>query len=91
MNDTKQLPASLPKVRHKLSVMSIEGHAEIAWNVHDYDSITHAKRMFDDLVKKRYQAFSVVRDANGVEKGERVAKFDPALEEILMVPPVSGG
>lgn len=79
------------KERHQLSVMGPEGHAEIVWNVHDYDSITHAKKMFDDLTKKGYQAFNVLRMDDRANKGGKITKFDPSLEEVILVPPVSGG
>ncbi|GAF80285.1 unnamed protein product [marine sediment metagenome] len=77
--------------RHTLAVMDISGHAEIAWNVEDYDSITNAKKMFDKLIKDGFQAFSVERDGPSVSKGGKITKFNPALEEIIMVPKVSGG
>ena len=77
--------------RHRLSVMGVEGHAEIVWDVHDYESITAAKKMFEELLVKGFQAFEVDREENGVSKGGKVTKFDPALEEVIMVPKVSGG
>jgi hypothetical protein len=83
--------ATRKKERHQLSVLGIEGHAEIAWNVEDFDSIKNAKAMFDDLIAKGYQAFVVDRDGASVGKGDRLTKFNPALEEIIMVPKVSGG
>ncbi len=77
--------------RHALSIMGPEGHAEIVWDVHDYDSITNAKKMFEKLVGSGFQAFSVEREEAKVSKGTRVRKFDPSLEEIIMVPKVAGG
>ena len=81
------------KQRHKLSVMGIEGHAEIVWDVHDFESIKAAKAMFDKLIGNGCQAFEVERtDAFAVpSKGGKITKFDPAAEEIIMVPKVSGG
>jgi hypothetical protein len=67
--------------------MDTSGHDELEWDIHDFKSIKKAKKMFDKLLKKGYRAFETA--AHG--KGERVKKFDPALEEIVMVPPVSGG
>lgn len=78
--------------QHRLSVMGIEGHAEIIWSIEDFGSIEHAKKMFDDLIAKGYQAFSVERDeSNGVSKGGRATKFVPSACELIMVPKVSGG
>ena len=85
------MPETKTKERHQLSIMGPEGHAEIVWNVHDYDSITAAKKMFDKLIKDGFQAFTVKREDDAVNKGGKITKFDPALEEIIMVPMVSGG
>ena len=81
------------KERHQLSVLGAEGHAEIVWNVHDFESIKNAKAMFDKLIGGGFQAFKVNRsdDGRGVSKGGKITKFDPAAEEVIMVPKVSGG
>ncbi len=80
--------------RHQLSIMGIEGHAEIVWSVHDFDSIKNAKAMFDKLTGDGFQAFAVKRTEDAMRqpsKGGKITKFDPALEEVIMVPKVSGG
>ena len=79
------------KTRHQLSIMGVKGHAEVVWDVHDYDSITAAKAMFDKLIKDRFTAFAVLRVGDKPGKGHKISAFDPALEEIIFVPPVSGG
>lgn len=82
------------KPQHKLSVMGPEGHAEIVWDVHDFDSVSNAKKMFDDLLSKKWQAFAVEREDDKIhsaKKGGKITKFDPSAGEIVMVPPVSGG
>ena len=68
-----------------------KGHDEIEWDIHDFKSIKRAKKMFDKMKKKGYQAFFVLREDGQTKKGNKITKFDPALEEIIMVPPVSGG
>jgi hypothetical protein len=96
MSDDK-VPSGWPPGKSEgqgvLSVMGVEGHATIAWDLRDYDSITHAKKMFDKLTKEDgFQAFSVDRgEGHSAEKGGRITKFDPSLCEIIMVPKVSGG
>lgn len=96
------MPKVEEKPRGKLAVMGPEGHAEIVWDAHDFDSVSHAKKMYDDLIAKGYNAFAVHRklkpddsdpskEIEVVEKGVKVKKFDPTAAEIIMVPPVSGG
>ncbi len=78
-------------LKHQLSVMGPEGHAEIVWSINDFDSIKNAKQMFDDLCKKGYQAFAVLREDEQLNKGSKITKFNPELCEVIMVPPISGG
>ena len=81
--------------KHKLSVMGVEGHAELVWDIHDWDSVVTAKKMFDELLAKGFQAFEVERedsdDPHNARKGGKLKKFDPAAGEIIMVPKIAGG
>jgi hypothetical protein len=71
--------------------MDLSGHDELEWDIHDFKSIKRARKMFLKMVKKGYQAFEMDHVDGKPKKGVKVTKFDPALEEIIMVPPVSGG
>lgn len=77
--------------KHILSIMDPTGHDELSWDIHHFKSIKKAKKMYDKLIKKGYTAFVSLRDGGVSKKGNKIEKFDPALEEIVMVPPVAGG
>lgn len=80
--------------KRQLSIMGVEGHSTVIWSIDDFDSIKNAKAMFDKLIASGFQAFSVDREEGSTskgEKGEKVTKFRPSAQELVMVPPVSGG
>lgn len=78
----------LPEGAHVLQYMSDEGDSRIIWDPDNQDEVAAARAQFDTLTGKGYQAYAVRR---GGEKGERVRKFDPSLERIILAPATVGG
>jgi hypothetical protein len=78
----------LPAGKHVLQYMSDEGDSRIIWDPDNPDEVDAARAQFDTLVGKGYQAYSVRR---GGEKGERVRKFSPDLERLILAPASVGG
>jgi hypothetical protein len=78
----------LPVGKGLLQYLSDEGDSRIIWDPDNPDEVAAAKAQFDTLVGKGYQAYAVRR---GGEKGERVRKFDPHMERVILAPATVGG
>lgn len=78
----------LPEGAHVLCFMSDEGDSRIIWDPDNPDEVDAARAQFDTLVGKGYAAYAVRR---GGEKGERVRKFDPTAERLILAPATRGG
>jgi hypothetical protein len=85
-NEVEEL--ELPEGAHVLQYMSDEGDSRIIWDPANHDEVDAARRTFDDLTKKGYQAYEVRR---GGERGQRVRQFDPSLERLILAPATVGG
>jgi hypothetical protein len=72
-----------------MKVISAHGDDRLIWDRHFIDSIKEARDKFYDLLSKGYQAFAVKMD--GKKSNRRMFKFDPKVEEIIMVPMLVGG
>lgn len=65
------------------------GHAKYSWDKHDKDDVAKAEKTFNDKLKLGYAAFRV--DPKTGDKGEKIKKFDPNAEQIILVPAFAGG
>ena len=84
----------VPEGHHVLYAMDSTGDTRIIWDPNNADDVANARRTFDDLVKKGYQAFSVRKGSGGEkggDKGERVRTFDASLEKLILAPATVGG
>jgi hypothetical protein len=72
----------------KLSIMDSTGHKELKWNTNSLDEILAAEKTFDSMVKKGYSAFAAQSRA---EPKHLIRKFDPTMEETVLVPKLVGG
>lgn len=73
----------------EMRTMGGKGDTKISWDAASPDEVANARRSFDDLVGKRYAAWSV-KGKNG-DKDKRIYAFDPDAERIILVPPMQGG
>lgn len=71
-----------------MRIMDGSGDQKIIWDSDSKDEVDAARETFDRLTKKRYVAFSVKK---GGAQGEKITEFDPKMEKIILVPPISGG
>lgn len=72
----------------EMSIMGKEGDLKVIWDSEKADEVDAARAQFDALTKKGYLAFSVKKDG---EKNEKISKFDPNMEKIILVPLQKGG
>jgi len=71
-----------------MAVQGVEGDTKIIWDPENPDEVKNARRTFDDLRGKGFNAYSVKRTG---EQGEILRTFDPKAEKIIMAPPMAGG
>ena len=72
------------KVKNQMSVMFEGGDTKIEWDSDKEDEVKAARDHFDKLMKtKNYQAYRMTGSGG---KGEKIDKFDPHAERIILVP-----
>jgi hypothetical protein len=76
------------KELHQLNVLDRSGDAKLVWDTANSDEVEAARTMFNTLLKKGYQAFSVNPKGN---KGEFLRTFDPEVGQMIMSPRLVGG
>jgi len=72
----------------ELRVMGQAGDTKIIWDAGQEDEVATARRTFNELRAKRYNAYAVKK--NG-DQGELINEFDPEAEKIILAPPMAGG
>lgn len=72
----------------ELRTMGSYGDTRMLWDPNNDDEVTAARRTFDDLKAKRYNAYRV---GEGGKQGELIRTFDPSAGKIIMAPPQAGG
>jgi hypothetical protein len=72
----------------EMSIMNGSGHQQLTWNADRLDEIAAAQEAFDWLIAKGYSAFA---SGKKMEPKHLVSKFDPTMEEVIMVPRIFGG
>ncbi len=77
---------------HELEVLDVTGHTTNKWDTADKAEMEIVQRLFSDLTKKGYKAFSVTKDrGDNVIHSEPRGTFDPEAEKMLLVPPIQAG
>lgn len=72
----------------QLKIMDGRGDTRVMWDPSRPDEVKAAKKTFDELRAKRYNAYSVAKKG---EKGEMIREFDPEAGKIILAPPMAGG
>jgi hypothetical protein len=72
----------------KLRIMGAEGDRSIGWDEDNPDEVRDASKTFEEMIKKGYRAYRMTKDRS---KGKSMENFDPSAENILFVPPMTGG
>ena len=71
-----------------MRIMGVQGDTKLIWDKNNADEVKAAEKMFDELISKRFTAFSVSEKG---DKDEMIRKFDADAEKIIMVPRMQGG
>lgn len=76
----------------ELEVLDVTGHTTTKWDTANQAEMKVVQRIFSDLTKKGYKAFSIKKGAvDNVIESEPRRSFDPEAEKMLMVPPIQAG
>lgn len=71
-----------------MRIMGREGDTRMTWDPAQPTEVEHARRTFDDMRAKGYNAYAV---QEGGAQGEVVTTFDPAAAKIILAIPMQGG
>ena len=71
-----------------MKIMDSSGHRQLEWNMSNAKEIAAAQKTFDRLIKQGYAAFG---STTGSTAKQAVTTFDPATDELVMVPRIVGG
>lgn len=69
-------------------ILTENGDDRLVWDRRSGPEVKDAYKTFNDLAAKGYTAYAVT--ASG-QRGHKITEFDPALEEIIMVPSTMPG
>lgn len=73
---------------HQMAVLDRTGDKKTVWDASKPEEVEAVREEFDRLTAKGWTAFRVKKDGG---KGEKITKFDPEAEAIIMVPRIVGG
>ena len=73
-----------------LRVLDCSGDTAIAWDTEVADTVAQAEAAFDAMLAVRRMAFGRAAGAPP-EEATLLRRFDPGLEEIIVVRPLQGG
>ena len=71
-----------------MQIMDPTGHTTVKWDPENDDDVKQASETFDVMKAKGYNAFTVDRSDR---PGKRLAKFDPSVSEMILIPQLVGG
>lgn len=71
-----------------MEIMDPTGHSTTAWDPDVPAEVENARATFDRMTAQGYQAFRV--GPRG-QQSERMKKFDPAAEQMILIPQLQGG
>ena len=69
-------------------ILDQTGDTRHTWNRANRDEVTAMREIFDTMVEKGYQAWSVSRKG---DKDAKITKFDPDAEKVIFAPALVGG
>jgi len=65
-----------------------QGDVKVVWDCDNEDEVELARKQFDEAMKKDFTAYRVKK---GGKKSQKITKFDPDAEQVILVPVVEGG
>lgn len=78
----------IPEDMGVMAILDSTGDTRIMWDPNQKDEVDAAKKQFDDLIGKGYQAFAVKKRGGA---GEKVREFDPSAGKLILARPTVGG
>jgi hypothetical protein len=79
-------------MKHVMNILDQTGHTTHGWDSDNPQEVSIASDAFDSAIKKGYHAFRVVEGKDGEsKKGERMTRFDPDAERMILMPALQGG
>jgi hypothetical protein len=69
-------------------ILDRSGDTRHTWDRRNADEVTEMRDLFDRMIKKGYQAWSVTRKG---DKDRRITEFDPEAEKVIFAPALVGG
>lgn len=72
----------------QLKIMDGRGDTRVMWDPSRPDEVNAARKTFDELRAKRYNAYRVNKKG---EPGDIIREFDPEAGKIILAPPMAGG
>jgi metallophosphoesterase superfamily enzyme len=69
-------------------ILDSSGDTKHIWDRNSTVEVEEARSLFDRMVKKGMQAWSVTRKG---DKDQRITEFDPQAEKIIFAPALVGG
>jgi hypothetical protein len=71
-----------------MNIMDDSGHRQLNWEMSNAKEIAAAQKTFDRLIRQGHAAFGA---RNRSDPKQAITTFDPAMEELVMVPRIVGG
>lgn len=71
-----------------MNILDQSGHRQVTWNTSNAREVAAAQKTFDHLVRHGYAAFGAALKSGPKQS---MTAFDPAMEEVVMVPRIVGG
>jgi len=72
----------------EMRVIDMSGDCKHIWDPENEEEVSAVREIFETLIEKGYQAFSVKK--NG-EKGRKIKEFDPDAGMVILTPRFAGG
>jgi hypothetical protein len=71
-----------------MNIMDDTGHRQLHWDMSNAKEIAAAQKTFDRLVRQGHAAFGATHRS---DLKQAITSFDPAMEELVIVPRIVGG
>ena len=71
-----------------MCIMDASGHQQLSWRLDQPDEIAKARAAFEHWLMQGYTAFGTL---TRTQAKHAIKTFDPALEEVILVPRIVGG
>jgi hypothetical protein len=72
----------------EMTTLDRTGDTKLIWDCDNADEVTSARQTFNNLKRKGYIAYSVKKSG---KKKDVLTSFDPAVEKMILAPPMAGG